>query len=192
MPPPAGHPKILLTREWVSEPDQEISPGVSIEAGAFVLRGRGSSIVTGQSITTEVVRDVVVDTVLRADGTMPGEGFGVFCRQSAPARYVSLRVSTSGLIAIATMDGSETLLAAGPLAPGMAFDAEPDASNRLTVVAAGPAITFVLNGMVVTSVIVDERYAEGYAGVFLEQRDPASSPRLAVDWFQVRSILTDA
>jgi hypothetical protein len=191
MPPPTGYPQILVTNEWSAEPDQEISPGVAIEGGALVLHGRGASIVTGQSITTAVVRDVVIDTVLRADGTLPGEGFGVFCRQSAPARYVSLRVSTSGLIAIATMDGTETLLAAGPLAPGMAFDPEPGAPNRLTVVACGPAITFVLNSMVVTSVKVDERYGEGHAGVLLEQRDPASTPRLAVDWFQVRSILTD-
>jgi hypothetical protein len=191
MGPPTGHPKVLLTREWSAEPDQEISPGVTIEDGSLVLHGRGPSVVTGQGITTEAVRDVVIDAEVRADGTSPGEGFGLFCRQSAPGRYVSWRVSTSGMIAISTMDGTETLLAAGPLASGMVLHAEPGAANRLTVVAAGPAITFILNLMVVTSVIVDERYAEGHAGVLLEQRDPTSSPRLAVDWFQVRSILVD-
>ena len=187
--PPTAPPPVLLTRTWRTDVDHEIEPGVGIVGGRLRLLGRGAGIITGQGVTTEPLRDGVVDTVVRVSGTSPAEGFGVFVRQAQRGRYIAWRVTTDRLLAVSAMDGTETVLAAGSLAAGMVLHTEPGAPNRFTVVTSGPALTLVLNGLVVTSLLVDARYAEGHAGVMLEQRAEHGHPHLDVEWFQVRALL---
>jgi hypothetical protein len=187
--PPRDPPPVLLTRTWTGEPDRAVGDGVAVAGGRLRLLGRGPGVVTGHVVTTEPLRDAVVDTVVRVSGTSPAEGFGPFCRQTAPDRYLTWRMTTDRLLSISVMDGTETVLAAGTLAPGMVLHTDPGAHNRFTVVACGPALTLILNGLVVTSVLVDPRYAEGHAGVLLEHRAEHGSPQLDVEWFQARAIL---
>ena len=189
--PPEGYPRILGTVTWRDHANETVGPGVSIEDGRLVLRGRGASSITGHALTRQGVRDVIVDTVMRASGTGPDEGFGVIVRQSTPQRYIAWRITTARVILISAMDGIESPLAAGTLAEGIELHTDAGAPNRFTVVACGPALTFILNDMIVTSVLVDPRYVDGHAGVALEQRHAESKPELAVEWFQVRSILPD-
>jgi hypothetical protein len=59
--------------------------------------------------------------------------------------------------------------------------------NRVAVAAIGPAITLSLNGLVVTSVLVDPRYVDGYCGLLLEQRHD-DGVEVAVEWCQLRRV----
>lgn len=187
--PPVSAPAVLQTTTWRGDADGPLGPAVAVEGGRLVLRGQGPASITGHAITAAAMRDVIVDTVVCADGVAPGEGFGVFVRQSATTRYIAWRMTIDGVIVVSAMDGTESPLAAGTLAEGMVLHTGAGAANRFTVVASGPALTLVLNDLVVTSVLIDQRFVDGHAGVVLEQRRVDSAPSLAVEWFEVRALL---
>ena len=193
MNPPTTAPPILLTRTWTADPDEQIGAGVEIVDGRLRLHGRGPGVVTGQGITTEPVRDVVIDTVVRAQRHVAGRGLR---RVLPPEHHRSLHLvaglDRAACSAISAMDGTESVLAAGTArrrdGPAHRARRTPTGSPSSP---SGRRSRSILNGLVVTSVIVDPRYAEGHAGVMVEQRDPASEPRLDVEWFQVRAVLPD-
>jgi hypothetical protein len=130
------------------------------------------------------VRDVIIDAALCSGQLRDDEGFGVFVRRNRADRYVGLRLTTGGVVAISAYDGDEHPIAVAPLAEGMVL--APD-RNRITVAAVGPSLTLSLNGLVVTSVLVDPRFIDGYCGIMLEQRHDEPTA-LAVEWLQIRAI----
>lgn len=188
--PPVQRPRLLASHTFSRVPAQQLGPDAEVAAGCLLLYGRGEATMHGHGLTA-VLRHVLVDVVMEAGGQADDEGFGVFVRQVTPTRYVALRVSRAGGLAITCFDGEapEQPLAVGVLHDEIPFD--PDGPNRFTVVAAGPSITLALNGWVVTGVLVDHRYAEGHAGVLIEQRHADSTPCLSVRWFQARALLPD-
>ncbi len=88
-------------------------------------------------------------------------------------------------MAISAFDGEEQPIAVGPLAEGMVLHRR---RNRISVAAVGPSITLSLNGLVVTSVLVDPRYIDGYCGLLVEQRHD-EPVEVAVEWCQIASYL---
>ena len=79
----------------------------------------------------------------------------------------------------------------GDLAPDMRFNRGLNQANVFQVVACGPNLTFILNGMVVTGVLVDPRYKEGNVGFYLRHGPTSARAELAVDWVQARAVLPD-
>jgi hypothetical protein len=180
-PPPAPN---VIGFEWHELPDQRIDDMAAVRDGTLVLRGTGVGSIAGHALPTAPLRDAVIDCVVRPVGLADDEGFGIFVRQQRPDRYVGIRVTPGRIIAMSAFDGDEQPIAAGPLADAMVLHAD---RNRLQVAAIGPSITFSLNGLVVTSVLVDARFVDGHVGVLLEQRADAA-PELIVEWAQLRDV----
>ncbi len=59
--------------------------------------------------------------------------------------------------------------------------------KRISVAAIGPSITLSLNSLVVTSVLIDPRFVDGYCGLLVEQRNEGPV-EMAVEWCQFRHI----
>lgn len=176
--------RILATFEWSDHDDERLDDTTRVGDGLLVMHGNGPSSIHGYAPYERPVRDVVIDAVVRTDLLGDDEGFGIFVRRNEPERYVGARVTPSGIIAISAFDGTEQPIVVGPLAEGMVL--HPD-RNRISLAAIGPSITLSLNGMVVTSVLVDPRYIDGYCGLLLEQRHERSV-ELAIEWCQLRSV----
>jgi hypothetical protein len=180
-PPPAPN---VIAFEWNTLPDQRIDDMASVRDGTLVLRGTGVGSIAGHALPTAPLRDAVIDCVVRPVRLADDEGFGVFVRQQRPDRYVGIRVTPGRIVAISGFDGDEQPIAVGPLAEAMVLHAD---RNRMQVAAVGPSITFSLNGLVVTSVLVDPRFIDGHVGVLLEQRAD-TVPELIVEWAQLRDV----
>jgi hypothetical protein len=170
--------------DWNDLPDGQLDDTTSIRDGVLILQGNGPSSIHGYTPHESVERDVVIDAVVRTDRLADDEGFGMFVRRNAADRYVGLRMTPGGIMAISAFDGVEQPIAVGPLAEGMVL--HPD-RNRISVAAIGPSITLSLNGLVVTSVLVDPRFIDGYCGLLVEQRqdDPVE---IGVEWCQFRHV----
>jgi hypothetical protein len=132
------------------------------------------------------------DTTLQASVSM-AEGadddlYGVFVRSPSSDLYYAFAASPSGHVYVASYDGEFAPIVSGPLDPDMLFRYGVGQANRFQVVAVGASLTFILNGMLVTGEIVDERYQEGYLGFFVHHGLTSAKAELAVDWVQVRGI----
>ena len=182
--PPAGAPAVLFTRTYDDE-EQHLGPA-SIEDGRLVLRAATPDLPVGQPFHPEPLRDVVIDTVVQLVEGGPGTTFGVYLRQGEQARYVLWTLSAARRFRAGLLDGAYAPVHDGSLAADIPFDAA--GPNRLTTVSFGPSLTFVVNGSVVTGMMVDGRYPQGLAGVWLQPGDAAGAT-LAVDWVQVRAVL---
>jgi hypothetical protein len=137
-------------------------------------------------------RDVIVDAVLELEAGDPDTGYGVFFRQVEERTYVAFTVTPDGRSAVFLVeDGRPRALAEGVLPADAPFARGTEAGNRLTVVAAGPSITCLVNGFIIVGVIVDPRFKVGVAGVLVVHAGTAAEARVAVHWAQVRAILPD-
>lgn len=189
--PPAGFPAILLDVDYAKEPARQLSDPAAIEDGYLVLRGGGPGTIAGHPFSPDAYRDVVVDASLGLASGDDSDLVGVFVRQAAPRRYVVAAFSPGGHVYVASVDGAGHPVVEGALKPEIRFEHGVGAFNRLTIVAMGPSLVVVLNGSVLAHIAVDERYAAGNAGAFLQQGPTSTAPRAAVRWAQVRAVLAD-
>lgn len=181
---PPSHDLVIASYRWNEQGDAEIDRTTAVRAGRLVMTGHGASSMHGYTPHERLERDVIIDVVADFSRLADDEGFGVFVRRNAPDRYIGLRITPAGTIAISAFDGDERPLAVGPLADGMELY---HGRNRVAVAAVGPSITLALNSLVVTSVLIDERFVEGYVGLLLEQRHEEPS-EVAIDWTQLRRV----
>ncbi len=181
---PPDDDRLIATYSWNGELDQRLDEMTEVRDGQLVMHGKGPSSIHGYTPHESPERDVIMDLVADIGHLHDDEGFGIFVRRNSPDRYVGLRVTPGGIMAISAFDGVEQPIAIGPLADGMVLH---PGRNRISVAAIGPSITLSLNGMVVTSVLIDPRYVDGYCGMLVEQRrdEPVE---VTVDWCQLRRI----
>ena len=189
--PPRGSPPILFDTDYSALPDAPLGSAASIEDGRLVLRGAGANKIAGQAFSEVRYRDVVVDASVTVASGDDGDLAGIFLRQSADQRYVVVAMSPAGYVYIAQVDGVAQPVAEGPLTPNIPFNRGVGAWNRLTIVAFGPSLVFVLNREVLAHLAVDQRFKEGFAGLFLQQGASSSSAAAAARWVQLRAVLPD-
>jgi hypothetical protein len=190
-PPPSGTPPVLLTVDYAHDRPLSADPYASVEGGRLHVRAPGPRTFRGVAVAPQTFRDVLLDVELGVVSGAQDDLFGLFLRQSGEQRLVFWALSSTGRCVIGLADGSFTPLVDGPLAAGMAFDASAGGRNRLQVVAIGPSLTFVLNGMVVTGITVDPRFGAGYCGFYVQRGGGAEEAVLGVDWAQLRAILPE-
>ena len=92
---------------------------------------------------------------------------------------------------VANVDGTAKPVVEGPLTANIPFHQGLGEYNRLTLVTLGPSLVALMNGAILFHLAFDERYKEGYAGLFLAQASPGAA-RVAARWAQIRAILADA
>jgi hypothetical protein len=190
--PPHGYPPILLDTDYASLPDTRFSPPAAIEGGRLVVSGGGPNTIGGHPFSDQPYRDVTLDASISLAAGDEHDLAGVFLRQSAQGRYVAIALSPAGYVYVANIDaGAAQPIAEGPLKSDVPFERGVGAWNRLTVVAFGPSLVVVLNGSVLVHAGVDEKYAQGYAGLFLQQGATSGAARAAARWVQVRAVLAE-
>lgn len=190
--PPRGFPPILLDTDYSSMPDGRLSEWAAVEGGRLSLHGRGASTIGGHPFSDVSYRDVTLDASISLAAGDEHDFAGIFLRQSSERTYVALAMSPTGYVYLATIaDGVAQPVVEGPLTPGIPFNAGVGAWNRVTVVAFGPSLVFVLNGSVLVHLAVDQRYVQGYAGLFVQQGATSAEAKAAARWVQVRAVLAD-
>jgi len=135
---------------------------------------------------------VFSDTVVQASISL-AEGasddlYGIFLRSAATELYYVFAVSPTGHVFVACYDKEFQQTVSGPLEPDIPFGQGLGVANRFQAVAIGPSLTFILNGTLITSEIVDERYREGYLGFFVHHGLTSQRAELAAEWIQVRGV----
>lgn len=168
---PTGNPSILLTST-----DEKALAAQRVDQ------------VVGQPFGEASFRDVILDCAVTLASGHPSSAFGLYLRQSSPHRYVLWTVTPQRRFRVGLVDRDYHPVHDAPLGEDIALD--PTTPTRLTVVAFGPSLTFVVNSMIVTGAMVPPAYAEGVAGVWLQCGD-ASGARLILHWVQVRAVLPD-
>jgi len=190
--PPPGSPPVLLTVGPAWDPGMVLAPTASIADGRLVLRATGPASATGQAFGPAPFRDTVIDAVVRLEQGDAKDACGLFFRQAGERSYLAFVVTADGRGAVlALVDGVVQTLSEGPLPADAPFNRGPGAANRLTVIAAGPCVTCVVNGFVLAGVIVEPRFKAGLAGAVLVHGGASGDARMALDWAQVRAVLTD-
>ncbi|MBV9579847.1 MAG: hypothetical protein JO057_14755 [Chloroflexi bacterium] len=191
MPPPTGSPPVLLTLDYATQ--QPVLP----EAMRDVARYEDGSLRVvstlpdgsqGIAAADFMFRDTILQTSMSMSEGSDDDLYGVFVRSASAELYYAFATSPAGHVYVASYDGEFVPIVSGPLDPDMLFRYGLDAPNRFQVVAVGPSLTFLLNGMLVTAEIVDERYQEGYLGFFVHHGLTSPRAELAVEWVQVRGI----
>ena len=192
--PPTGSPPILLTLDYSA--DQPPIPVPATAAASY--QGSQLRLVSGTPNGNEGVaaadvtfRDVIVLAQLSLAAGADDDLYGLYLRSSSPNLYYTFAITPTGVVAIHRYDGQYQQVAAGPLAPDMQFARGVGQPNLFQVVAVGPSLTFILNGMVVTSVVVDPRYKEGFLGFYVHHGGVSQRAELAADWIQVRAIFPE-
>jgi hypothetical protein len=190
--PPRGFPPILLDTDYTPMADARLSEWAAIEGGRLILRGRGASTIGGHPFSDVSYRDVTLDASISLAAGDEHDFAGIFLRQSSERTYVALAMSPTGYVYLATIaDGVAQPVVEGPLTPGIPFNSGVGAWNRVAVVAFGPSLVFVLNGSVLVHLAVDQRYVQGYAGLFVQQGASSAEAKVAARWVQVRAVLAD-
>jgi hypothetical protein len=151
--------------------------------------GDGSGAVTGQPIDDNRYGDLVLDAVLCFEQGDDHDGYGLFLRQENPDRYAAFIVSPLGAASVMILDGAPLTLAGGDIPDGMEFHRGLGARNRITLLACGPCLVPLVNGVSLTGAMLDARYTGGYAGALLVPGGPGHESVVAVDWMRVRSVL---
>jgi len=190
--PPEGSPAVLLVVNPAGDPDGERSPVASVASGRLVVRAAAQASTTGFPFAPVSFRDVVIDAVVGLDAGAAGDSCGLYFRQVAEQSYLAFVMTPEGRGAIMAVEGGTVRsLAEGALPPDAPFARGIGAVNRLTVIAAGPCVTCLVNGFVLAGVIVEPRYKSGVAGAVLLHGASGSDARMSLRWAQVRSILVD-
>jgi hypothetical protein len=183
---------VLLVVDPAHEPDGVRSPVASIIGGRIELRAGAQAATAGFPFAPVSFRDVVIDAVVALEAGDAGDAYGLYFRQAAEQAYLAFVITPEGRGAImAVEDGAVRSLAEGALPPDAPFAPGVGAANRLTVIAAGPCVTCLVNGFVLAGVIVEPRYKSGIAGAALLHGSSDAGTRMSVRWAQVRSILVD-
>jgi hypothetical protein len=135
---------------------------------------------------------VFSDTVVQASVAL-AEGanddlYGVFVRSATAELYYAFAVSPAGHVFVASYDNQYLPIVSGPLDPDLPFGEGLGVANRFQVVAVGPSLTFLLNGNLITTEIVEERYREGYLGFFVHHGMTSERAELSAEWIQVRGV----
>jgi hypothetical protein len=191
MPPPPGSPPLLLNIDYASlqpalpEPIREAAGYVdgSLRVWSNVPEGN-----QGIAAADLVFHDVVIQAQLRLVEGGEDDLYGLFVRSPSADLYYAFAASPAGQVFVSSYEGEFMPLVSGPLDPDMHFGYGLDQPNRFQVVTVGPSLTFMLNGMLVTAEIVDERYQEGYLGFFVHHGSRSEKAELAADWIQVRGV----
>ena len=145
-----------------------LSPAASIEDGRLVLRASAPGALAGQPFAPDAFRDVIVDAVVSLVRGGTDDAYGIFVRQVAERSYLAFMVTPDGTVPLLMVaDGASAPMVEGRLPVEAPFARGLGAANRLTVVAAGPCLTCIVNGFVVAGVTVDARYKAGLAGTLL-------------------------
>jgi hypothetical protein len=195
MPPPTEAPPVILSRDYAADqPPLGHLAGADVAYAEHQLRMAASGPDANQGIAADqtVYRDVIL---LAHVGLVEGgddDLYGVFVRSPSPDRYYTFAVSPTGHCVVSRFEGDYDALVAGPLAPDMPFQAGLGAANLFQVVALGPSLTFLLNGTVITTELVDEQFQEGYLGFYVHHGSSGGRAVLGADWIQVRGIFPEA
>ena len=195
MPPPSAAPPVLLSVDYAQEPPpltDQFGDAVRYEAGQLRITATVPDANQGLAADQTIYRDVIVQAqVTLAEG---GEDdlYGLFLRSPSPDLYYTFAVSPAGHVVISRYDGEYDPLVAGPLAPDMPFQTGTGQPNLFQVVALGPSLTFLLNGVVVTTEIAEASYEEGYLGFYLHHGAQSAKAELGADWIQVRGIFPES
>ena len=191
MHPPTSNPPVLLSLDYATQ--QPVLPEDFRENAGYVdgTLHVWTSVQDGNhGIAAADLR--FRDFIVQADVALAEGGaddlYGLFLRSPSSNLYYAYAVSPNGHIFISPYDGQFAPIVSGPLDPDMPFAAGLGNPNRFQVVAVGPSLTFLLNGMHITAEIVDERYEEGYLGVFVHHGSMSSRAELAASWIQIRGV----
>jgi hypothetical protein len=170
--PPADPPPVLIQRD---EPVR--------------IAGDGSGAVTGQPIDEQRYGDLVLDAVLSLEQGDDHDGYGLFLRQENADRYAAFVVSPRGAASVLILDGAPLTLAGGDIPEQMEFHRGLGARNRLSLIACGPCLVPLVNGVSLTGAILDARYTGGFAGALLVPGGPGHESVVTVDWMRIRGVL---
>jgi hypothetical protein len=194
MPPPQGAPPILLNLDYASD----APPLPDLPADLVTYRDGQLRVATnvaqgnhGIAADQTSYRDVIVEAEVALVEGGDEDLYGLFLRSPEPELYYSFAASPTGHVVISRYDGQHDPIVAGPLAPEMPFAAGIGSANRFQVVALGPSLTFLLNGTVLTTEIVDADYQEGYLGFYVHHGSEAARAELGANWIQVRGIFAE-
>jgi hypothetical protein len=195
LPPPTNAPPVLLDLDYARHapplPDA-LAGSVWYQAGQLRLASQVPDGNHGIAADQTMFRDVIVQAQLSLSAGADDDLYGLFVRSPAPDLYYTFAVSPVGQVVVSRYDGQYDPLVAGPLAPEMPFGGGLAEPNLFQVVAIGPSLTFLLNGMVVTTEIVDQSFQEGYLGFYVHHGQLSASAELAADWIQVRGIFPES
>jgi len=159
---------------------------------AIAVTSSGPGTIGARAFAPAAFRDVVLDAVLALEAGGPDTGYGLFFRQAEARSYLAFTVTPDGRSGVvAVEDGRPRALAEGVLPADCPFARGTGAPNRLTVVAAGPSVTCIVNGFVVVGVVIEPRFKEGVAGMLVVHAGTAPGARVALRWAQVRALLPD-
>ena len=194
MPPPDGSPPVLLSLDYAAQ--QPALPAETQDMARYVngtlrLRTSVPDGNDGLAAASSVFRDVIIQAQVALSEGGEDDLYGVFVRSPTADLYYAFAVSIGGHVFVSSYEGDFRPLVSGPLDPEMVFSHGLGQSNRFQVVAIGPSLTFLLNGMLVTAEIVDERFAEGYLGFFVHHGSSSTHAELAAEWIQVRGVFPE-
>lgn len=190
--PPVDSPPIALTIEYRDVDEAPPVANADLLDGRLVVHATDPSAPSGVAFSDRILRDVVIDARLTLERGSDDTLFGLYVRQTSAADYVAWGMSPTGRVVAGIVTANTWHpVADADLAPDLPFAHGTGYPNRFQIVSFGPSIVFVLNGAIVTATTVDARYKEGYAGYFLARGTRADAADLAVDWVQVRSVLTN-
>jgi hypothetical protein len=168
------------------------SPSAAVADGRLLVTAAAPGTLGGYPLAPTSFRDVILDAVVALEAGDSSDAYGLFLRQVAERSYLAFTVTPDARSSVFVVeDGVARPLAEGPLPEDAPFARGLGAENRLTVIAAGPALTCLVNGFVLTGVIVEPRFKAGLVGALLVHLGPAPVARLAVRWAQVRALLAD-
>jgi hypothetical protein len=191
MPPPAAHPSVLLELDYARQ-RPALSEGVSELARYADGTLRVASTMADSSMGLAAAELAFGDAVVQASVALAqgadDDLYGVFLRSVSAQQYYAFAVSPGGHVFVACYDHQFNPLVSGPLDPDLAFAQGLGAANRFQVVAAGPSLTFYLNGTLITAEIVDEQFSQGYIGFFVHHGSTSERAELAAEWIQVRGV----
>jgi hypothetical protein len=189
--PPTGSPPILLNLDYASQQPalpSEVREFARYVDGALRIAASVPDGNQGMAAAQLIFRDVTVQAEVSLAEGADDDLYGLFLRSPTADLYYAFAVSPAGQVFVGSYDGEFAPLVSGPLDPDMQFGYGAGQSNRLQVVAVGPSLTFILNGMLVSAEIVDERYQEGYLGFFVHHGLTSPRAEMQADWIQVRGV----
>ncbi|HEV7662383.1 MAG TPA: hypothetical protein VGQ62_02515 [Chloroflexota bacterium] len=195
MPPPTVAPPVLLSLDYATQ-----QPGlpelpqsvVAYTEGALRI---GTDVPDGNhgiAADQTVYRDVIIQAELSLAEGDDDDLYGLFVRSPSPDFYYTFAVSPSGHVVVSRYDGEHDPLVAGPLAAEMPFARGLRQTNLFQVVAIGPSLTFLLNGMVIVSEVVEADYQEGYLGFYVHHGQQSARAEMAAHWIQVRGVFPES
>lgn len=191
MPPPTGWPPVLLNLDYATDQPplpESVQDTAQYADGTLRITSRVPNANQGVAASEIVFRDVIIQAQVSLAAGADDDLYGLFLRSPSADLYYAFAVSPAGQVFVGSYDGEFAPLVNGPLDPGMRFAQGIGQPNELQVVAVGPSLTFILNGMLVTAEIVDERYSEGYLGFFVHHGTTSDRAELSAGWLQVRGI----